>query len=205
MDSLEIIFWARAIERLLIVLFGGASLFLGWNLFRTGVLDPQAGEFEIQGWKANLRNAGPGTFFALFGTAILVWSMATVLSLSYPGQPTLTSPQSNDGQHGGNVSWALGSPESGDLAKAINTIIDYRVDFNDPFFNSPTSEKLVQEAVNILEEHRNRLVIAQFGKDAYNTYLSNIESYTKSPVSVGVDERETIEEILPWVEGTLAN
>lgn len=40
-DGTIVLFWERAIERLLIVLFGGVSLILGWHLFKTGILKQQ--------------------------------------------------------------------------------------------------------------------------------------------------------------------
>jgi hypothetical protein len=64
--------WERAVERLLIVLFSGGALILGWNLFKTGILLAQSAEFKAKGITAKLLNVGPGIFFALFGTVSLV-------------------------------------------------------------------------------------------------------------------------------------
>ena len=40
--ELQVLYWARALERLLAVTFSGVSLVLGWNLFRVGILSEQA-------------------------------------------------------------------------------------------------------------------------------------------------------------------
>ena len=36
-EGIEALIWARAIERLLIALFAGASLVMGWHLFLTRI------------------------------------------------------------------------------------------------------------------------------------------------------------------------
>jgi len=66
----------RGGERILIVLFGGLSLFFGWNLFRVGVMQEQRAEFKNGDVSVTLQKVGPGIFFALFGSCILVVAMS---------------------------------------------------------------------------------------------------------------------------------
>lgn len=62
----------RGIERIIIVLFGGMSILLGWHLFVRNIESLQSGKFEAGGIKINLQKVGPGIFFSLFGAAILI-------------------------------------------------------------------------------------------------------------------------------------
>lgn len=78
-DALELpqyMFSGRVLERLLIVIFGGAALYWGYKLFsittsEAGKLIAQRGE-----WKFQLSQVGPGVFFALFGASILVYALS---------------------------------------------------------------------------------------------------------------------------------
>ena len=38
--GIDALFLGRIVDRVLVVLFGGLSLFLGWRLFMVGVVDP---------------------------------------------------------------------------------------------------------------------------------------------------------------------
>jgi len=73
----------RVIERLLVCLFAGTSLVLGWDLFRKGVLIEQSAEFQLATWKASLRRVGPGIFFALFGASVSVFALRSPISISH--------------------------------------------------------------------------------------------------------------------------
>ena len=44
--ELQVLYWARALERLLAVTFSGVSLVLGWNLFRVGILSDQQAQLR---------------------------------------------------------------------------------------------------------------------------------------------------------------
>ena len=75
-NTVRSIFEERGIERLLIVVFGGVSMLLGYRLFRitaqnTGqLIAKKGGHFSIQ-----LSQIGPGVFFALFGSAVLAYAL----------------------------------------------------------------------------------------------------------------------------------
>ena len=55
------LFLGRIVERILVVIFGGLSLVLGWRLFMVGVVDPQIAEIKFKDWKVSLRQVGPGS------------------------------------------------------------------------------------------------------------------------------------------------
>src|SRR3984885_5516380 len=82
MSETEIVVIARCIERLLIVVICGVSLFFGWNLFRVGILDNQQAEVVWKDWKVALKQVGPGVFFALFAVVGLVYAIGSPLTIS---------------------------------------------------------------------------------------------------------------------------
>lgn len=71
----------RAFERLLIVFFAGTSIFLGWHLFKIGVVSPQSGELSGKGFKLSLQKVGPGVFFSAFGAIVLSVALTNGLSI----------------------------------------------------------------------------------------------------------------------------
>lgn len=62
----------RYIERLIAVLIGGLSIYLGYRLFLR-VPDRREGESQIKAWDISIvmSRVGPGIFFALFGAAVV--------------------------------------------------------------------------------------------------------------------------------------
>jgi hypothetical protein len=77
MDSELIAVAARHIERLLIVIAGGVSIYLGYRMFLAiprlaGGAETAEGKFELPGGVSiYVTRVGPGVFFALFGAVIL--------------------------------------------------------------------------------------------------------------------------------------
>lgn len=79
----------RHIERLLAVLIGGLSIYLGYRLFLR-VPDRYEGESQFKAWDISIfmSRIGPGIFFALFG--------ATVVGLSFYHAVTVERVQQAD-------------------------------------------------------------------------------------------------------------
>ena len=79
----------RMMERSLIVLGGILSIFLGYRLFVLGI-DKSQGSASALG--IELKNFGPGLFFAALGAVILVTTMRAVISVGataeIPGKTT---------------------------------------------------------------------------------------------------------------------
>jgi hypothetical protein len=67
----------RMFERIIAVLIGGFSIYLGYRLFFHLPFErsKDKGELELPGVKIVLSRVGPGVFFALFGTLVLYYSM----------------------------------------------------------------------------------------------------------------------------------
>jgi hypothetical protein len=78
-----------AVFRLSIIITGALSIFLGYRLFLKGVGPSEAAKTGAQleaaasSYRLTLRNAAPGTFFALFGAIIIGANF-------YQGGPSLT-------------------------------------------------------------------------------------------------------------------
>lgn len=87
MSDLNILLWARASERLLVVLCAGISMVLGWNLFKAHIQRDQMAEFTSQRLSIRLQRVGPGIFFSLFGALILAVSLIRPLSIGGPPPP----------------------------------------------------------------------------------------------------------------------
>jgi len=87
---------ARGIERLLVVLFAGLSIYFGFRLFLAlPTQNNQQGEIELPGFKVVLSKVGPGVFFAAFGSAVLIASFTHPVSVdlesgSYAGAVSQT-------------------------------------------------------------------------------------------------------------------
>lgn len=69
----------RSIERIASVLIGCYLIYLGYRLFlEIPVKENSEGKFTLPGGTAiHLTRVGPGIFFSLFGTAVLVFSLVT--------------------------------------------------------------------------------------------------------------------------------
>ena len=64
------------LERLLVVGFGGMSIYLGYKLFfHLPHQTDQKGEIELPGMKVVLSRVGPGVFFLVFGAFILITNL----------------------------------------------------------------------------------------------------------------------------------
>jgi len=77
-----------ALFRLAIIAVGAISIILGYRLFIKGVFSVEGGggagfEANIAGTKFSLKNAAPGTFFALFGIIVI-----SVMLINSPAEVT---------------------------------------------------------------------------------------------------------------------
>lgn len=183
---------ARSIERILICLFGGTSLVLGWNLFRIGVVQQQTAELKAGNWSANLQKVGPGVFFALFGAAILIVLVRAQLTVPSPNPK-------------GSVVMYYGEQDetrARHLARSINTVRAYFV--ADKSGNpSPVDRALVEQAIQELLDLRNDLGRRALGDDLFSTYQASVDRYVQDPARVSQKEREAISSLTPWMQDTL--
>lgn len=73
----------RMFERILAVLIGGGSIYLGYRLFFQIPDDSNhRGRLELPGIKLVLTKVGPGIFFAAFGCVVVVYSLTTPVEIA---------------------------------------------------------------------------------------------------------------------------
>jgi len=72
----------RMAERIIAVLIGGLSIYLGYKLFfHLPFQHDNEGQLELPGVKIVLSRVGPGVFFATFGTIVLFYSLTSPIKV----------------------------------------------------------------------------------------------------------------------------
>lgn len=96
MDAVLAISLGRVIERILITLFAGASLYLGYRLFALSTTQAGAAEFKQGTIAFKLKNIGQGVFFALFGSFILTVALYRPMTTTNLPTPAPIAPIPNN-------------------------------------------------------------------------------------------------------------
>lgn len=204
--------YARAVERVIVCIFGGVSMILGWNLFRAGVLTDQTASVTFQKLSAKIERAGPGVFFALFGAAILVYALRSPLSVSGATQisPAVAQekvgPQTASPGVGSSSSYKssyLGG-ERGDareFAQAVNTV-ELLVGPKQLAGLSPAESAAFERARTVLTDARDSLVGDRFGYDSLETFRAKY-SASVAGKSLPRSDRQVVEQLEPWLKDTL--
>ncbi len=94
--DLSTVFAMRAAERLVGVLIGGISIYLGFRLFLALPNLSMDGEGKVElpgGISIYVSRVGPGVFFALFGTILVGFSFINVISWDRDESAGLTTTQ----------------------------------------------------------------------------------------------------------------
>jgi hypothetical protein len=163
--------WGRALERLLVVLFGGLAMYYGFKLF--SMVSSHEGELSAKGstWQFKMVRVGPGVFFGLFGTVIVTYALVQ--------SPTIL--RKSDGTtevRGGTPAVdASRSSEIGTL-RAIATIKAFTASAGE----KPTAKQLevLRRAVEDLELVQAKVIDAQFGQGSYADWR-RLKEKEKSP------------------------
>jgi hypothetical protein len=132
-ESFMVVVLARATERILLVLVGALAIYLGYSLFRqipSTAKGSALGEGKIElpgGVSIFVTRIGPGVFFALFGIAVIGYSVTRPVNLDFPGATTVASTTS--GLHYSsmtevdtmrNSAASVAGPEPGDVVARLN-------------------------------------------------------------------------------------
>lgn len=92
-DTSNIFLW-RAAERLIALFIGAISIYLGFQLFASLREFKADGEGKVElpgGVSIYVSRVGPGVFFALFGTAIVAFSVLSPAQINAPNKAEVTS------------------------------------------------------------------------------------------------------------------
>ena len=96
-ESFMVVVLTRATERILLVLVGALAIYFGYSLFRlipSTAKGSALGEGKIElpgGVSIFLTRIGPGVFFALFGIAVIGYSVTRPVNLDFPEATTVAS------------------------------------------------------------------------------------------------------------------
>jgi len=131
---------ALLVYRLVVLLCGFGSIVMGYRLFRVGVFE-KAGELKANwgGRSLLLKAAAPGTFFALFGSAIIaitVWK-GFIIESSKPVGYAATGAQVGAGAQG----------EASEFQNALRAALEGR-----PL--NETQKNAIAAGLGLVETHR---------------------------------------------------
>ena len=199
------LFFGRIVERILVVIFGGLSLVLGWRLFMVGVVDPQIAEIKFKDWKVSLRQVGPGSAFAALGIAVMAFALSRPLEIT-EGVGATSSRAAATTAETRSVSY-LGSPE--DLrhwVRVLNTFARLDPARLQQDSASATAMKVelahAQEGVVVM---RNLLLSEKFSQADIATWQKYQDAYLQDPRSVPGEVRPTLSALEPWMTSTVAD
>jgi hypothetical protein len=111
--TLLVVALSRATERILLVMVGALAVYLGYCLFREIPTAKNAeGKVELPGGVSIfLTRIGPGVFFALFGIAVIGYSVAQPVRLDLPNVATLSGLGQPVGPPGPSSPVSIAGPE----------------------------------------------------------------------------------------------
>jgi hypothetical protein len=191
MNPETIVALGRVLERLAVCIFAGISVVLGWHLFRVQIVDRQQAEFRWKEIAIRLTRVGPGVFFALFGSAILIFCLRS---------PIKINPMDTNGRPV-NISYlASAPPRSGYAlpAKELNTLEQMAQD------RAVTeSERLIRfRALSAWHTFRRQVAMVEFGRESVLAYEDLMASTNCADM---VLTNQKVSELHEFMTGTLSS
>jgi hypothetical protein len=94
LGSLLVVVLSRATERILLVLVGALAVYLGYSLFlHIPTANRSEGKIDLPGGVSIfLTRIGPGVFFALFGVAVIGYSVTRPIQFTLPTVASASAP-----------------------------------------------------------------------------------------------------------------
>jgi len=162
LPNVEPLIWSRAVERVLIVVFSGISLILGWSLFKLGILQDQAATFASKSFSIRLQKVGPGIFFALFAVFGFTVAITRPLNLKEFDQQPIAA---KDGQTTFEISSAASVGSTNEITiKTINTLEQLAISKAWPTLTS-SEQAAVKEARANQDASKRQALMNMFGDD----------------------------------------
>lgn len=200
MTEINILVFGRVLERVLITLFAGGSMFLGWHLFAAGIDKMQKAELTHKAWSVKLERVGPGIFFALFGATLLALGLITPLSTMRHDSSGPVADQS--GSSAGQIEFRYVEDQQAmalSLSQSINTIERHFERLED----EDRERKRLERPLSVLQSFRNELVADRFGRAALETYTANETLFMRDPSALSRTDRELADELSEWLVESL--
>jgi hypothetical protein len=203
------LFLGRIVERVLVVMFGGLSLVLGWHLFRVGVVDPQIAEIKFKDWKVSLRQIGPGSVFAALGIGVMAVALSRPLQITEGTTLYAKPPTSATALAGGDartISYLGTTDELRHLVRVVNTLARF-----DPARlqgDSATAAAMKAELARAQADIvvlRDNMLSEMFSRADIAAWRKYQDAYLNDPRSVPSEVRPTLSALEPWMTSTLAD
>jgi hypothetical protein len=193
----------RVVERVLVVVFGGLSLFLGWRLFLVGVVDPQIAEIKFKNWKVSLRQVGPGSVFAALGIAVMAVALSRPLEISEAAKATTPAATARTAR---TVSYMSTPEDLRHWVRVLNTFA--RLDVDGLQQESVTSKAIRSEltrAQQAVVGIRDILLLEKFSQPDIAAWQKYQDAYLRDPLSVPGEIRVTLARLESWMTTTIAD
>ncbi len=162
-DEITVLF--RGMERLIIVGAAVLALYLGYKLFLSGFDSEQSGELSGENFTFKLIKVGPGVFFALFGTFVLVAMAWANIELNGPGNQRMVDAAGSQDR----LTSFFGAEESAQIQRELemDSIMKER------FRTGDVSKEVFVNSVGGLQKTLARLYV---GKEIYEKCEFDAES-----------------------------
>jgi hypothetical protein len=199
------LFLGRIVERILIVIFGGLSLVLGWRLFMVGVVDPQIAEIKFKDWKVSLRQVGPGSVFAALGIGVMAFALSRPMEISN-GTKVYATPPAAAVADTRTVSYLGTANDLRHWVRVLNTFA--RLDAARLQQDTASSKAMkaelarAQEGVVVM---RNLMLLEKFSEADIAAWQKYEDAYLTDPRSVPSEVRPTLSALEPWMNSTIAD
>jgi hypothetical protein len=194
MDWLVAFIFARALERIVIVIISGFSLWMGWQLFLRLPRTNQQAEFGYKGLTVKLIRVGPGVFFALFGAALLgatFWHLPKADDAQRLQE--VSASQQTGSRHVEMANEA--NPKSlEEQITGLNVVLSVALQKPEEPVEAIDRTRIANSRM-ALESLRNRLLAERFGAEAFAQWLANRDQYRTSPLAVPAGVRDNVKNV----------
>jgi len=200
------LFVGRIVERILVVLFGGLALVLGWRLFMVGVVDPQIAEIKFKDWKVSLRQVGPGSVFAALGIAVMAFALSRPLEITEGTKVYAAPPEGGAAAGARTLSYLDGPDDLRHWVRVLNTFA--RLDAGRLQGDSVSATDMKAELARAQQEivvMRNLMLLEKFSEADIAAWQKYQDAYLNDPRSVPDNLRQTLSAIEPWMNATIAD
>jgi len=148
-----------------------------------------------------LRRIGPGTFFSLFGSAILGISLLSPITFKIDKPIDSSRPEASIPINNGETIVVGGASDDYaqsdlEMAQILNTTLSLTDDAaKDPHVLQARISNLAS-AKSLITQARNRILVKHLGTDRMNLW----NTYKDSPVQLDTDERKKLDDTRVWYD-----